>query len=325
MPIVIEYIPVLVAVAAFLCISLLFWGILQYRQSRSKKREFIEKIQTSSQKKSMLDVETSLEDSPDQNPVLNFLSSLGKTVAGEKVADPNRLRAVFLKAGIRRRNAPAILWGTKVLLTPVFPVAFLIARIGFGKFLYSPSVSVYIVAVLALAGFYLPDIWLRLKTDRRKERIRDGFADALDLLVVCVEAGMGLDAAIHRVATEIELENKTLSEELRLMTLELRAGKMRRDALKNLAVRTDLEDVHSLATLLIQADKLGTSISQALRVYSDTFRTKRQQQAEEMAAKIPVKLVIPLILFIFPSLFVATFGPAAIRIYQVLLPTLMAR
>ena len=325
MPIVVEYVPIVVAVSGFLCLSLIFWGILQYTRSRSKKREFIEKIQTSSERKSIFDADVSLEATSTQNPVLNFLGSLGKSVAGEKITDPKRLRAVFLKAGIRRRNAPAILWGTKVLLTPVLPACFLIARIGFGRFLYSPSVSVYIAAVLALAGFYLPDIWLRVKTERRKERIRDGFADALDLLVVCVEAGMGLDAAIHRVAMEIELDNKTLSEELRLMTLELRAGKMRRDALKNLAVRTDLEDVNSLATLLIQADKLGTSVSQALRVYSDTFRTKRQQKAEEEAAKIPVKLVVPLILFIFPSLFVATFGPAAIRIYQVLIPTLMSR
>jgi tight adherence protein C len=178
------------------------------------------------------------------------------------------------------------------------------------------------LVLLALAGFYLPNGWLLLKTARRQEKIRDGFADALDLLVVCVEAGMGLDGAIHRTAKEIALDSKVLSEELTLMNLELRAGKSRRDALKNLAMRTGIEDVNSLVTLLIQTDKLGTSVAQALRVYSDTFRTKRYMKAEEQAAKIPVKLTIPMILFIFPALLIAIMGPAFIRIGEALLPAL---
>ena len=147
----------------------------------------------------------------------------------------------------------------------------------------------------------------------------EGIPDALDLLVVCVEAGMGLDAAINRVAEEIKLTNRILSDELKFLNLELRAGKSRQAALRNLAMRTDLEDVNSLVTLLIQTDKFGTSVAKALRVYSDTFRTKRYQKAEELAAKLPVKLVVPLIVFIFPSLFVTILGPAAIRIYEVFL------
>jgi len=130
---------------------------------------------------------------------------------------------------------------------------------------------------------------------------------------------MGIDAAINRVAEEIKVTNKTLSDELRLLNLELRAGKARRDALKDLAMRTDLQDVESFATLLIQTEKFGTNVAKALRVYSDMFRTKRYQKAEELAAKMPVKLVIPLAFFIFPSLFVVILGPAAIRIFQVLL------
>jgi tight adherence protein C len=150
----------------------------------------------------------------------------------------------------------------------------------------------------------------------------EGFPDALDLMVVCVEAGMGLDAAINRVGEEMKLRNAVVSEEFRLMGLELRAGKLRRDALRNLGIRTGLDDVKSLMTLLIQTDKFGTSVAQALRVHSDSMRTKRYQKAEEIAAKLPVKLVFPLILFIFPSLFVVIIGPAVIRIFRVLLPAL---
>jgi len=178
---------------------------------------------------------------------------------------------------------------------------------------------VAILAMLAIFGYYLPDLWLRFKIARRKELILNGFPDALDLLVVCVEAGMGLDSAINRVAKEIKLDNKVLSGELELYNLEMRAGKLRKDALRNLAMRTDLEEVNSLATLLIQTDKFGTSVGQALKVYSDTMRTQRYQRAEERAAKIPVKLIFPLILFIFPSLFVAILGPAVINIYRVLI------
>jgi tight adherence protein C len=130
---------------------------------------------------------------------------------------------------------------------------------------------------------------------------------------------MGLDSAINRVGKEIRLSNKPWSDELKLYNLELRAGKLRRQALKDLAVRTDIEDMNGLSTMLIQTDKFGTSMADTLRVYADTFRTKRYQRAEEIAAKLPVKLVFPLIVFILPSLFVALVGPAAIRIFQVLL------
>ncbi|MBW1745721.1 MAG: type II secretion system F family protein, partial [Deltaproteobacteria bacterium] len=158
---------------------------------------------------------------------------------------------------------------------------------------------------LALLGYLLPDIWLRMKTSARKNKISKGVPDLLDLLVVCVEAGMGLDSAIYRVAQEIKLSNKILGDELNILNLEIRAGKTREKALRNMADRIDLEDVRSLVTLLIQTEKFGTSIAQSLRVFSDSFRTKRYQKAEEIAAKLPVKLMLPLILFIFPSLFVA--------------------
>ncbi len=177
----------------------------------------------------------------------------------------------------------------------------------------------------ALFGFYLPNFYLKLKTMRRKEEIQRGLPDALDLMVVCVEAGTGLDAAIQRVGEEMKFSNKALSEEFHLLILELMAGKARRDALRNLALRTDLEDINSLVTLLIQTEQFGTNIGQALRVHSDSMRTKRYQKAEEVAAKLPVKLIFPLILFIFPSIFVVVLGPAAIRIFRILFPLFAGR
>jgi tight adherence protein C len=131
-----------------------------------------------------------------------------------------------------------------------------------------------------------------------------------------VEAGMGMDEAINRVAQEIKLTSADLSDEFKLLNLELRAGKDKQDALRNLALRTDIEELKHLVVLLIQANKFGTSVANTLRIYSDTFRTQRMQKAEELAAKIPVKLVFPLVLFIFPSLFVAILGPAVIRIFR---------
>ncbi len=143
-----------------------------------------------------------------------------------------------------------------------------------------------------------------------------GFPDALDLMVVCVEAGMGLDAAIHRVAEEIKLTSKELSDELKQLTLELRAGKSRREALRNLGMRVGIEEIKGFVTLLVQTDKFGTSVAQALRVFSESFRKKRFYKAEELGEKMPLKLVFPMLLCILPSLFVVIMGPAIISIYK---------
>jgi len=313
-------IPVLMAVLAFLTLFLVTIGISQYVRQHAKKRELIEKIRQD---------DAGWDPPSEQHPlskpagrfqsgILNFLGSLGKRAAAEKTADVPQIKMRFLRAGFRRANVPAVFWGIKTLLAVGLPAGFLLTRITVLK-IFSLNGTLAICVCLALAGFYLPDIWLRIRTAYRKDKIVKGLPDALDLLVVCVEAGMGLDSAINRVGEEIRLSNKTLSDELRLLNLELRAGMSRRAALRNLALRTDIDDLNNLVTLLIQTDRFGTSISKALRVYSDTFRTKRYQRAEEIAAKIPVKLVFPLILFIFPSLFVAIMGPAAIRVYEVFL------
>jgi tight adherence protein C len=155
---------------------------------------------------------------------------------------------------------------------------------------------------------------------RRQHRIRLSLPDALDLLVVSVEAGLGLDQAIQRVGDELSFAHPELSGELRMINLELRAGKGRADALRNLAERTGVDDLSSLAAMLIQTDKFGTSVAQSLRVYSETLRTKRRQRAEEAAAKTGVKMVFPLVFCIFPAIWVVTIGPAAIKFVEVLFP-----
>ena len=323
MQIISEYMPILISSAAFLTLLLVFLGIASYYTQRTERRKLTEKIRKGSEEagapKAPDATDTSLKSRDKvQNRISNFLGRFGKRVAPKQSKDYRQMRPRFLKAGFRRETAPAVFWGTKCLLAICLPICFFLLRlVVFGPL--STAMTGGICLYLALMGLFLPDIWLRIRIARRRERIFKGFPDALDLLVVCVEAGMGIDSAINRVAEEMKISNKTLSDELKLLNLELRAGKSRRDALKDLAMRTDLQEVESLATLLIQTEKFGTNVAQALRVYSDMFRTKRYQRAEEIAAKMPIKMLFPLAFFIFPSLFVVLLGPAAINIFKVLL------
>jgi tight adherence protein C len=173
-----------------------------------------------------------------------------------------------------------------------------------------------LLAAGAGLGYYLPRFGLKVKIRRRQEAIRLGLADALDLLVICVEAGLGLNQALARVAEEIMHACPPLSEELHLVNLEMRAGTSRPEALRHLSERTGVEDLQSLVAMLVQTDRFGTSIAQSLRVHSDTLRTKRRQRAEEAAAKTTIKLVFPLVLFIFPAMFVVILGPAILHILE---------
>jgi tight adherence protein C len=310
-------IPILLSALAFLSVFLFFFGLVQYLSHRGQKREMLQKAQEDYYEPKPLSGNDSNAEKKNSalRGVLNVLSSLGKGVMSEKSKEYSAMRIKFLKAGIRNPNALHLFWGTKLSLSLLLPFWFLIFRTAMLPSISSTATLVTVI-VFALSGWLLPGIWLDMKTKIRKRKILEGLPDALDLLVVCVEAGMGLDAAINRVGEEIKLSHKELSDELKLLNLEIRAGKSRQEAMRNFATRTDIEEVRNLVTVLIQTDKFGTSIAQALRVYSDVFRTKRFQKAEEIAAKLPTKLIFPLIIFIFPSLFVALLGSAAIQIYQ---------
>ena len=225
-----------------------------------------------------------------------------------------QLRLRLVQAGFRRDEALTIFFGIRVSL----------ALLLFA--LFSTSIVARPNITLALAGvgfgYIVPGMVLARLAKRRAHRIRLSLADALDMLVVSVEAGLGLDQAMTRVGDELAFAYPDLSSELRLLNLELRAGKARPEALRNLADRTGVDDLSSLVTMLIQTDKFGTSVAQSLRVYSETLRTKRRQRAEEAAAKTGVKMVFPLVLCIFPAIWVVTIGPAAIKFVTVLFPML---
>lgn len=181
----------------------------------------------------------------------------------------------------------------------------------------SGEVGMLLMATLGLVGYILPKVILRLKGKRRQHRLRLCLPDALDLLVVCVEAGMGLNQAIVRVSEELRETHPEIADEFRLVNLEIRAGRTRTDALRSLGERTGVDDIIALAAMIIQTDKFGTSIAKSLRVHSDCLRTERRQRAEEAAAKTTIKLIFPLLFCIFPSLFVVILGPAAMHLYNI--------
>jgi tight adherence protein C len=223
-----------------------------------------------------------------------------------------KLRLRLVNAGYRGDEALSVFFGIRA----VFGLALFGAM---ASPLFGVSNVTFAFAGLGF-GYLLPGFVLGKMARRRQHRIRLALPDALDLLVVSVEAGLGLDQALQRVGDEMAMPHPDLADEIRLVNLELRAGKGRSEALRNLADRTGVEDLSSLVAMLIQTDKFGTSIAQSLRVFSENLRTRRRQRAEEAAAKTGVKMVFPLVFCIFPGIWVVTIGPAAIRFVQVLFP-----
>lgn len=242
--------------------------------------------------------------------VLSSLSRLS-VPAGAWQGSERRLK--FIRAGYREASAAQAYYAFKTTFALVLPLLLALVLMIWWPATPYPRQAMYVV-VLAAAGYYLPDVFLRFRTNQRGKDMRDTLPDLIDLLVICTESGLGMDAAINRVSQEIARSSKILAEEFYLAALEIRAGAGRSTALKNLALRVDLEDLHSLVSMLVQADRFGTSLADSLRIQSEVMRTKRMQRAEEIAAKVPVKMLIPLIFFIFPSLLMVLIGPAVLQI-----------
>jgi tight adherence protein C len=224
----------------------------------------------------------------------------------------NELKKSLIQAGIYHKKAPSIYFGLKLGLSVALPVLVM-------PFLFGRIAAIFLQAGffgLVVLGYFLPTLFLSHLVQTRQKKIKEGLPDALDLMVVCVEAGQGLNAAMKRLSDDLALTNPILSREMSLVNLEISAGLEREVALRNLAERTGVDDVASLTSMLIQADRFGTSLAQSLKVQSETLRTTRRQRLEELAAKTPVKLVFPLLLFIFPALMVVIIGPAVIRIME---------
>ncbi len=245
----------------------------------------------------------------------------GKLSSPEQGWEKSGLRIRFMNAGLRNASAPLIYFGAKSVLAIGLPiVAYLTLAVA--DAIPSLNGTLLVLLTAAALGYYLPNAVLSHLVMVRQREIFETFPDALDLMTVCVEAGLGIEAALSRVAGDIEHKSAVLSEELGLVGLELRAGNDRERALRNLAARAGIEEVDTWVAIMIQAERFGTSIAAALRVHSEMLRTKRRQRAEEAAAKIALKLLFPLIFCIFPSLMLVLLGPAFIQIYRVLLPTM---
>lgn len=231
------------------------------------------------------------------------------------------LRRQLIQAGYYAPNAVMIYLGSRILLAATLPLALMTALP-----LVAASVPMQTMLLIAsglgLTGYLAPAWWVGWRKMDRQRQVREGFPDALDMLVVCVEAGLGLDAALARVGDEVRLSHPLLSAHLRHVGLELRAGRTREDALRSMSDRIGIDEVSSLIGLLIQTDRLGTSMAQALRSYSEDMRARRMLTAEEKAQSLGVKLAFPLMLMILPALFIAIMSPAAIKVTEVLLPML---
>jgi tight adherence protein C len=243
--------------------------------------------------------------------------SLAKPLMPQNEKDSSKLKDKLSAAGFRGENAAMTFLSIKVIAMLIG----LFAGGGWGLSYYGLTQST-LIRVLGLGGlgFYLPELVLGFLGSRRKNNIFYGLPDALDLMVVCVEAGLGLDQAMRKVSEEMKHSYRVISDEFGLCNLHLQMGRQRAQALQELGQRTGVDDLRSLASVLIQADKFGSSVAQALRVQSDAMRTRRKQMAEEKAAKTAVKLIFPLVIFIFPGIFVILVGPAAITMMRELFP-----
>lgn len=247
--------------------------------------------------------------------LVNIASPLAKLSVPAEGWETSAVRRRFINAGWRTPAAPGLFYAAKTGLALLLPLLVFLYLSSTGSQAEGMTKLSYLLVGAAI-GYYVPGLVLNHVIKRRQRDIFESFPDALDLMTVCVEAGLAMDAALARVAQEIGLKSVILAEELQLVTLELRAGSAKEKALRNLSLRTGVEDVDALVTMLIQADRFGTSVADSLRVQSELLRTKRRQRAEEQAAKIALKLLFPLIFFIFPSLLVVLLGPALLQLYQ---------
>lgn len=247
--------------------------------------------------------------------VRDSLASVGKLLPPPSPKQANRTQLMMIRAGYRSAEAIMAMRGFKLL----FPIVLL--AIVFFTGIY--HVNEFMIPLVALAlGYLVPDMLLNWRVRVRQHKLRRALPDALDLMVICVEAGLGLDQALMKVSQDMRIAHHELSEELQLVNLEMRVGKTRIDALRELSRRTGLDDLKSLVAMLIQTERFGTSIAQSLRVFSDDMRVKRRQRAEEMSAKTTVKMVPPLVFFIFPALMVVILGPAVLMLMNQLLPAM---
>lgn len=300
-----ELVPVLVAVAISVGIYFLY-TLLTSRDEGAEKR-----LSRFSKKMSGSDTEVATGAERLQDLIQKAAPALAKPLESKNEQEQSDLRVKLLNAGWRNENAPTLYLGVKfgcLLIGLLIALAVIVPAYGLTQ---KGAMYGFLVAGVS---FYLPGIFVWWRVKNRKDQIFCGLPDALDLMVVCVEAGLGLDAAMRKVAEEMTRSFPIISEEFSICNFQLQVGRSRREVLHDLGIRTGVDDMKSLVAILIQADRFGSSVGQALRVQSDSMRTRRKQLAEERAAKTAVQLIFPLVLFIFPAIFIVLVGPAALQI-----------
>jgi tight adherence protein C len=298
-------------VALFGAIFLLTYAIVQSAEKLRAKKKRV--------KGALLESRSISRDgttSPLKERLAAWLSSSGKW-AMKDAKELSKAQILLIQGGYHNPMAPTIVYGIRALVGFLLPVPFILFIVIKGK--VTPT-NLILAFMMGGMGYFLPQLILERIVKRRQERIDKALPDVLDLFTICLEAGLGLHSTINRVADEIQEVCQDFFVELQTTAGEMRAGIDRDTALRNLSQRTGVQSVRALATLIIQSDKLGTSISQALRVHADTSRVQRALKAEEKAGKMPVKILVPLIFFIFPAIFVIAVGPGAIQIAKNLIP-----
>ena len=255
---------------------------------------------------------------PRTSTVVTFLQNIGTKIQPTGDTEAATLRTQLIQAGFRHEHAGPVFYGIRIVAT----VTVLILTVAMTARMpnANPGMTIALIGMGGMVGWILPKMFLEKRIKRRRETIRLALPDGLDMMVVSVEAGLGLDMAIQHVARELQVAHPLLSEELSLVTLEMRAGKRRADSLKNFSDRSGEPEVRKLVAILVQSDRFGTSVAEALRTHSDFMRVRRRQEAEERAGKVGVKLVFPIFFFILPSILVVAAGPGLLQVFKYLFP-----
>lgn len=304
----------LITISTFVCISLGMMGVywLLYRP-QSAATERLKRLGERSNTPN--GTATSLQESSSSADLAGRIASPLNRLLPPSAAEAKKLQKQLMQAGFRSNSAPLTFRAIQICMLAGFP-----ALVGLACALLARPLSSAVLYILFafVIGFFLPRYALRRMIRSRQQLVRWGLADALDLMVISIEAGLGLNAAMVKVSTELKDVHPDISEEFEMANLEMRVGREREEALRNLAERTGVDDLRSLVAMLIQTDKFGTSIARAIRAFSDSLRTKRRQRAEQAAQKAAVKLLFPLACFLFPTLFIALLGPAVLQLIDTL-------
>lgn len=306
--------PMVLVILAALSLSMIIYSLLPRKED--KRRKVMDRLQNQAHSAAKNDSKSaSHKASAAKSLLARAAPALSKPSMPQSEEARSNIRLKLANAGFRGQQTPAIFLASKTA------AGIVLALIGLGGAFALNLSGRNILGLTVFAGavgLMLPNLWLALAIKSRKEKVSHGMPDSLDLLVVTIEAGLGIDAALQRVSDEMKNVHPELCEELILTSLETQMGLPRSEALHNLALRTAVPEMKSLTAILIQAERFGTSIARAVRTHADSMRVKRSQQAEERAAKTAVKLILPLILFIFPALFVVLAGPAMMKLFETL-------